>query len=133
MAPEAKTKAPEPRQAPAPLVEPGSQAFKIQVFSREHPIQEGASFAFDDRDYGDLAHGDLMAMVTVAEQPEPRGQLRLEWSIDGVVWDRRSAKLDHMLEFGNEPIAGNYVVTLYYKERSAKEHVVKTFTFRISK
>jgi tRNA A-37 threonylcarbamoyl transferase component Bud32 len=125
--PETKTNAPEPRQAPPPLVEPASQAFKIQVFSREHAIHEDSSFAYGDQILGELADGDIKAAVTFDGQPQPRGQLRLVWEVDSVVHDQYPVQLDRLMEYRNEPTVGTYVVTLYYQKRA-----VKKFSFRIT-
>jgi hypothetical protein len=45
-----------------------------------------------------------------------------------VVHDQYAARLDHLMEYRNEPTTGTYAVTLYYQKRP-----VKKFTFRITR
>jgi serine/threonine-protein kinase len=111
-----------------PFVEPLAADFDIAVFSREHPIQEGSSFAYGDQVLGELAHGDILASVSFNGPQQPRGRLTLEWVVDGVVMSSRApVTLGRKTEYGNEPTAGTYVVTLYDDAR-----VLKRFTFRIT-
>ncbi len=117
----------EERPVPPTPVEPVANAFTIQVFSRDRTIQEGTSFAYGDQTYGELAQGDIKAAVTFEGRTQPRGPFRLEWAVDGVVHDNRSTTLDHLMEYGDEPTVGTYILTLYYQKRA-----VKKFTFRIT-
>jgi hypothetical protein len=74
-----------------------------------------------------MAQGDLTAMISFEGQHMPRGPLVLEWALDGVVVDRVKASLNQFIEYGNEPSAGSYRVTVKLNGRP-----IQSFTFRIT-
>jgi hypothetical protein len=110
-------------------------SFSIDVLSRgTHKIEEGSSFPLLDPQLGELAQGDLTALVSFEGQRLARGPMQLEWALDGVVMDRKAVVLKPgpgaqqvMVRYGNEPSAGTYRITL-----KLKDHPVRTFTFRIT-
>jgi hypothetical protein len=110
-------------------------SFSIDVLSRgTHKIEEGSSFPLLDPQLGELAQGDLAAMVSFEGQRLAHGPLQLEWALDGVVTDRKPVVLKPgrgaqqvMVQYGNEPSAGSYRITL-----KLQNHLVRTFTFRIT-
>jgi serine/threonine-protein kinase len=123
---------PPPRPQPRPL-EPipildseAALGFTIEVYSRVRPIKDGDSFDFSDPVRGELAHGDLRAIVTYGGIQPPRGRLTLEWAVDGVSMDRKTVPLTQLVEYGNQPTAGDYVLTLYLDRRP-----VQAFKFTI--
>jgi hypothetical protein len=106
-----------------PVAEPNG--YTIEVFSRTHPIQNGSTFSFNDPVVGELGLGDLR--VVVNGQPPARGRLQLEWSVDGIAVDARAVALKRIVEYGNEPSAGLYRLTLTLHGRP-----LQTFSFRIT-
>jgi hypothetical protein len=100
---------------------------KTQVLSRSRPIQNGTSFAMDDPEMGELAHGDLKAMVQF-DGPLPRPRLTIEWMVNGTVTDRQKpVSPNELVEYNNEPIPGVYKVTVRLDGRPVEE-----FRFRIT-
>ena len=100
---------------------------KTQVLSRSRPIQNGTSFAMDDPEMGELAHGDLKAMVQF-DGPLPRPRLTIEWLVNGTVTDRQKpVSPNELVEYNNEPIPGVYKVTVRLDGRPVEE-----FRFRIT-
>jgi hypothetical protein len=100
---------------------------KTQVLSRSRPIQNGTSFAMDDPVMGELAHGDLKAMVQF-DGPLPRPRLTIEWTVNGTVTDRQKpVSPNELVEYNNEPIPGVYKVTIRVDGRPVEE-----FRFRIT-
>jgi serine/threonine protein kinase len=100
---------------------------KTQVLSRSRPIQNGTSFAMDDPVMGELAHGDLKAMVQF-DGPLPRPRLTIEWMVNGTVTDRQKpVSPNELVEYNNEPIPGVYKVTIRLDGRPVEE-----FRFRIT-
>jgi len=80
---------------------------------------------------GELGQGDLTALISFEGQHSPRGALKLEWILDGVVADSRPLVLKpgagQLMAYNNEPSAGTYRINLKLKDR-----VVQSFTFRIT-
>ena len=112
------------REKPPPLLVTG---IKTQVLSRSRPIQNGTSFAMDDPEMGELAHGDLKAMVQF-DGPLPRPRLTIEWMVNGTVTDRQKpVSPNELVEYNNEPIPGVYKVTV-----RLDGHPVEEFRFRIT-
>ena len=90
-----------------------ARGFTIDVLSRRtHKIDNDSSFPVGDTVLGEMAQGDLTANISFEGQQMPRGALVLEWSLDGVVVDRVNASLNRFIEYGNEPTAGKYRVTV---------------------
>jgi hypothetical protein len=109
------------------FVDPAAaRGFMIEVYSRKRPVKDGDSFAFSDPVRGELAHGDLLAIVTFGGLQPPRGRLTLEWAVGGVSMDWKAVPLNQLVEYGNEPTAGDYVLTLHQDGRP-----VQTFKFSI--
>ncbi len=116
---------PTPRQQPPP---PNPAAgYSIQVFSRENALREGQQFALMDPRLGELAYGDLKAMVNGGKPPSARTKLRLEWWVGGVRHDSTSLKIDDLVPFHNQPASGNYEVRL-----TVDGNTVRTFSFQIT-
>jgi serine/threonine protein kinase len=114
---------PQVEQPRPPVAEPNG--YTIEVFSRTHSIQNGSTFSFNDPVLGELGLGDLR--VVVNGQPPARGRLQLEWSVDGIAVDARAVALKRIVEYGNEPSAGLYRLTLTLHGRP-----LQTFSFRIT-
>ena len=120
-------KAPPSDPPPTPDV-PAAQGLTIDVLSRRtHKIERDSSFRVGDTELGEMAQGDLTAMISFEGQHMPRGPLVLEWALDGVVVDRVKASLNQFIEYGNEPSAGSYRVTVKLNGRP-----IQSFTFRIT-
>ena len=123
--------APAPPRIPPPAPISSSVAtrgFTLGVFSRDHPIGRDSSFSLSDQQLGELGAGDLKASIQYDGQP-PKGTLTLDWAIDGqpMGLPKRVAP-NQTVEYGNEPTAGSYTVTL-----RLDLHPVQTFTFRITR
>jgi serine/threonine protein kinase len=110
--------------------------FTIDVLVRgTQRIENGSSFSLLDPQLGELAPGDLRALVSFEGQHLPRGSLKLEWTLDGVVMDskvvvlrpEKGAEQTAVVEYGNEPTPGTYRIKLILNGRQ-----VQMFTFRIS-
>jgi hypothetical protein len=100
----------------------GKRSFILEVFSRTKRIQKGSSFAIDDPTLGELGHGDLKARVWVDGPAVPRNRLTIEWTVNGVVTDRQKSVLSNALvEYGNEPTAGIYKVTVRLDGQTVSE------------
>jgi hypothetical protein len=112
---------------PAVPVAEANLRYTIEVFSRSHRIENGATFSFNDPVLGELGLGDLQAVVNAEGQPPARGRLQLEWSVDGIAVDSRPVALGRPVEYGNEPSAGLYRLTLTLHGRW-----LQTFSFRIT-
>lgn len=104
-----------------------ARSFNIAIFSRDKPVSNGAGFSASDPKLGELAQGDLKARVQYDGVKALRGKLVLEWSLNGIPMDRKTVSPDQLVEYGNEPTAGNYVVTLL-----VDDHPVQSFAFRIA-
>jgi serine/threonine protein kinase len=120
-----------------PLVPPPvAPHFTIDVLSRDNPIEEGKSFSSDDPKFGELGKFDLGALISFEGQHLKRDRLELKWIIDDLVMQRETvifqpepgAKQTIMTKYGNEPTPGNYRITL-----EQKDHILKSFTFQITK
>ena len=130
---------PEPGPAPPPpaRISPpppisatvATRGFTLSVFSRDHPIGRDSSFSSGDQQLGELAAGDLKASVQYDGAQPPRGLLTVDWAIDGQPMGLpKPVTPNHVVEYGNEPTAGSYTVTLRLDGRT-----VQTFTFRITR
>jgi len=121
----------QPRLEPPAPISPtiATRGFTLTVLSRDRPIGRDSSFSLDDQLLGELASGDLKASVQYDGAQPPRGTLTLGWTVDGVLMSlpKRVAP-NQIVEYGNEPTAGAYTVTLWLDTRA-----VQTFTFRITK
>jgi hypothetical protein len=123
--------------APAPaLTVPPIAGFTIDVLVRgTQRIENGSSFPLLSQQFGELAQGDLRALVSFEGQHLPRGSLKLEWTLDGVVMDsklvvlkpKKGAEQTAVVVYGNEPTPGIYRIKLILNGRQ-----VQMFTFRIS-
>ena len=98
----------------------------LQVYSRGRVIDPGISFSIKDQSLGELALGDLKVAVSVGSPP-PKGQLSVEWLINGLRMDIKPVHNSSPVEYGNEPTPGTYRVVL-----RADKTVLKEFTFRIT-
>jgi len=101
--------------------------FSIDVYSRNTPLSDGISFASGDPTLGELAQGDLKAMVQYDGVRQSRNKLVLEWSIDQHPMDKKAVQPNQLVEYGNEPTPGYYRIKLLVDGREAK-----TFSFRIT-
>jgi eukaryotic-like serine/threonine-protein kinase len=120
------------RQSPAGAAPAGpagaavAASFEISIYSRRHKIEPGLSFSYRDPALGELGHGDLQAFVQT-NGPAPRGKLTLEWVVDDVPMDVKPVTPNQLVEYGNEPTAGQYRVTLKIDSKP-----IKAFVFRIT-
>jgi hypothetical protein len=123
--------APAPPRIPPPAPISSSIAtrgFTIGVLSRDHPIGRDSSFSLGDQQLGELGAGDLKASVQYDGGQPPKGTFALLWSIDGQPMGLpKRVTPNQVVEYGNEPTAGSYTVTLLQDA-----HPVQTFTFRIT-
>jgi len=122
---------PPPARIPPPAPVTASVAtrgFTLGVSSRTNSIGRDSSFSLGDQRLGELGAGDLRATVQYDGGQPPRGALTLDWVVDGVPMGlpKRVAP-NQVVEYGNEPTAGSYTVTLRLDARP-----VQTFTFRIT-
>jgi hypothetical protein len=115
----------EPARARSSIVSP--RDFSLDVYSRNTPLSDGISFASGDPTLGELAQGDLKAIVQYDGVRQPRNKLVLEWSIDQLPMDKKAVQANQLVEYGNEPTPGYYRVKLLVDGREAK-----TFSFRIT-
>lgn len=123
--------APAPPRIPPPAPISSSIAtrgFTLGVLSRDRPIVRDSSFSLGDQQLGELGAGDLKASVQYEGGQPPKGNLALLWSIDGQPMGLpKKVAPNQVVEYGNEPTAGSYTVTLLLDL-----HAVQTFTFRIT-
>jgi hypothetical protein len=100
---------------------------RTQLLSRSRPIPKDFTFSMSDPAYGELAHGDLKAIVHT-DAPVSRSRLTIEWTVSGTVTDRQKPVLaNELMEYNNEPIPGSYKVTVRLDGRPVEE-----FRFRIT-
>jgi hypothetical protein len=129
--PHAAPAEPPPARIPPPPPITSSVAtrgFTLTLLSRDHPIGRDSTFSLSDQQLGELAAGDLKASVQYDGAQPPRGTLTLDWFIDGLPMGiPKKVAPNQIVEYGNEPTAGSYTVTLRLDGRA-----VQTFTFRIS-
>jgi hypothetical protein len=120
---------PAPRVRETAGVPVPAKNFSIDLVSRTRKVESGSSFPFNDPQLGEMAHGDLFAVVTSDGQRLPlRARLTLEWAVDNVVTDpAKPVTLNQAQQYGNEPTVGSYRLTL---KLNGVE--VRTFTFRIT-
>lgn len=126
---------PPPPPIEKPDLTPITPQFTIDVLSQGNRIDPGLSFSAADPQLGEMAQGDLKALITFEGQHLKSDRLELKWIIDNVVMERKTvilppdprAKHAVMVTYGNEPTPGTYRVTLEQKGR-----LVQSFTFRIT-
>jgi serine/threonine protein kinase len=123
--------APAPSRIPPPAPISSSVAtrgFTLGVLSRDRPVGRDSTFSLGDPQLGELGAGDLKASIQYEGGQPPKGTLALLWSLDGQPMGvpKRVAP-NQVVEYGNEPTAGAYTVTLLLDL-----HPVQTFTFRIT-
>jgi hypothetical protein len=82
------------------------------VYSRSHLLDNGQTFSIDDRELGQLALGDIHAVVNYKGQRLPKGPLTLEWSLDGIDLGRKNVQIGSVVDYRAEPHAGNYTAVL---------------------
>jgi hypothetical protein len=125
-----------PTSTPPPDLTPITPQFTIDVLSQgTNRIDPGLSFSAADPQLGEMAQGDLKALITFEGQHLKSDRLELKWIIDNVVMERKTvilpldprAKHAVMVTYGNEPTPGTYRITLEQKGR-----LVQSFTFRIT-
>ncbi len=116
---------PMPVRTPPPPSTP-EPSLDLTVFSRTRKLENGLNFSYGDPTLGELGHGDLKALVR-ATGALPKGKLTLDWIVDGLRMDSKQVSPNQQVEYGNEPTAGTYKVTL---RLDAKE--LKTVVFRIT-
>jgi serine/threonine protein kinase len=114
-----KQKSPLPGEV-ANLVHPGislsSQtqipSAEIALYSRERPIEQGKTFSSRDPEYGEMALGDLKAIVrsNVSLRKE---KMTLQWLLDGQPTGPPQAVIpDQSMPYRNEPTPGTYKIIL---------------------
>ena len=111
-----------------------SRRFSIDVLLRgTQRIANGSSFPLVDPQLGELARGDLAALISFQGQDMPPGRLQLVWTLDGVGTDSNPVVLkpegagQAIVTYGHEPSPGAYEITLKLGDRP-----VRIFTFRIT-
>jgi serine/threonine-protein kinase len=130
--PTPRTTPPEPlppreRDRTTSLAEMPPDALEIAVYSRQHKLTPGISFGYRDPVLGEMGYGDLKVRVE-SKGPVPKGKLTLEWVVDEIRTEVRPIGPNQLAEYGNEPTAGLYKVTLWLDGKTK----LRTFTFRIS-
>jgi hypothetical protein len=98
----------------------------IAIFSRTTRIEPGVSFGYRDPTLGEMAYGDLKALVQM-DGPAPKGKLTLEWCLDNVCQGPKTVSANRPVEYTNEPTAGTYRIIL-----RLNSNPIKTFVFRIT-
>jgi len=111
------------------------KGYSLLVYSRKvndpkHLIGKGISFKFLDPELGEMASGDLKAMVLLNGVPPPgkNQHLSVVWKVDGTPMDAHFVSPNTVTEFGSEPIAGTYDVMLMLDK-----DLVAEYTFRITR
>lgn len=120
------TPAPEQPKRPEPMSPMQANGIDLAIFSRTRKIEPGLSFSYRDPGLGELAHGDLKALVQSAG-PAPKGKLILDWVVDDVPMDSKFVTPNRLIEYGNEPTAGTYRVILRLDNKQ-----LKSLVFRIT-
>lgn len=100
------------------------QTLDLQVYSRDHRVEDGLSFGFKDPTLGELASGELSAVV---RGPVPKGRLMINWFQDDVKMDSKIIVPNRPTPYGNEPTPGLYKVVLMVNSKPLKQ-----FIFRIT-
>jgi len=126
---------PEPKQPLLPVIVPtrqppppaSSSSYDIQVFSRDKPLTEGQHFALLDPTYGEMAFGDLTAIVTGTNAANARDRLSIEWSVSAIKHDSGAVRLKEKSVYHNQPSPGAYEVTLTLNGRP-----IRHFSFSIT-
>jgi len=116
----------QPAAPPRPTAPPGPTTPEIAIFSRTRKIDPGSSFGYRDPDLGEMAYGDLKAVVQAAG-PAPKGKLTLEWCLDDLCLGPKPVRLNQPMDYANEPTAGAYRIILRMNSRP-----INTFVFRIT-
>ena len=104
----------------------GGKGFVLDIYSRDHRLENGTTFSSQDPTLGELGQGDIKAKVTVFGAL-PKGKLMIEWVLDQVPMDAKIIRPNSVVEYGNEPTPGTYRVVLRLDAKP-----VQTFTFRIT-
>ena len=98
---------------------------RIELFSRTHSIEPGITFSAKDFEIGEMAQGDLQAVV---RGHAAKGKMTLDWYVDNIRMDSKEIVPNKVVAYGNDPTAGDYRVVL---RQNLKE--VSRFTFRLTK
>ena len=113
---------------------PGSASYDIQVFSRDNPLREGQQFALLDPRFGEMAFGDLKAMVSGDTPLRAGSRFSLEWSVGGLRHDSCgtprdscTVRLNELVVYRNQPAPGVYEVKLTLDGRW-----IRSFSFTIT-
>ena len=112
---------------------PGSASYDIQVFSRDNPLREGQQFALLDPRFGEMAFGDLKAIVSGDAPLRAGSRFSLEWSVGGLRHDSCgtprdscTVRLNELVVYRNQPAPGAYEVKLTLDGR-----LIRSFSFTI--
>ena len=112
----------------ASLLPPQAASMELVLYSRQSKIEPGASFSYRDPELGEMAHGDLTAVVQTTG-PLLKGKLTLEWALDDIPMGAPQIVIPNKAaQYGNEPTPGQYRITLRLNGAT-----LKTSTFRITK
>jgi len=107
---------------------PQAHSMELVLRSRDHKIESGISFSYRDPELGEMAHGDLTAVVE-STGPLPRGKLTLDWMVDEIPMGAPQIVVPNRpIPYGNEPTPGSYKVTLKLDGNPLKSGI-----FRITK
>jgi hypothetical protein len=117
---------PSIQPGPPPPIQPGLSVpvevvgnapagYSLGVYSRhadnDHLIRPGTSFALADPGLGELGFDDLMAAVIV-KGPIVKGDLFIQWQINGSIVDARAVLPNTMISGRFEPYPARYDVVL---------------------
>jgi serine/threonine protein kinase len=101
---------------------------EIILYSRDHPIEQGKTFSSGDPEFGEMALGDLKAIVrsNVAARKE---KLTLQWLLNGQPTGPPQVVIpDQSVPYRNEPTLGTYKIIL-----ELNGSVLKTSSFTMTK
>jgi serine/threonine-protein kinase len=119
------------RLSPRPESIPSSpQVAKTELVlrSRERKIEPGTNIPYRDPELGEMALGDLSAVVQTTG-PAMKGKLTLEWSLDDIPMGAPQIVIPNKpMPYGNEPTPGQYKIILKLNGAA-----LSTSTFRITR
>ena len=96
----------------------------LELYSREKRIEPGITFSTKDTALGEMAQGDLQAVV---RGRPAKSKLTIDWYVDNIRMDSKEVAPNEVVAYGNDPTTGSYRVVL---RQNSKE--ISRFTFRIA-
>jgi serine/threonine protein kinase len=101
-----------PSQFRNPVLAAQSPSADIILYSRENPVEQGKTFAISDPDLGEMALGDLKAVVRTNASAR-KEKLTAQWLLDGrPTGPPQDVTPDQNVPYRNEPTPGKYTIIL---------------------